>query len=206
MPTTPNYSLRYPASGVTPDVPRDIGYLATDVDGVLNSYDLSGMATDLADHESRITQNESDIADLQAGATLARIGLYQASSSGISNGSWNTINCSTVDAGRSSGQSAFYSYQGSGVHRLTQAGVYAVSFRVETGDDQCWVQVYNDTLSAEHSGMEVHTTGPVNALTSGTVQYIAANTDLRMRVYGFESGSVQSGQNTTWLRIIKLGA
>lgn len=35
MPTTANRGIRYPLSTDTPDVPRDIGYLASDVDALL---------------------------------------------------------------------------------------------------------------------------------------------------------------------------
>ena len=46
MPTTTNYALRYPVLTDTANVPRDIGYLAADVDtAIRNQRTVGGTAT-----------------------------------------------------------------------------------------------------------------------------------------------------------------
>lgn len=55
MPTTANRALRYPLATDTPDVPRDLGYLAADVDAQLASkrnYVLSVASASLANGAS----------------------------------------------------------------------------------------------------------------------------------------------------------
>ncbi len=44
MPTTANKAFRYPVSTDTPDVPRDIGYLASDVDAAMVAYEAAWTA------------------------------------------------------------------------------------------------------------------------------------------------------------------
>lgn len=102
MPTTPNFALRYPAPSAAPNVPQDIGNLASDVDAALARYTpLFARKTATESLTSNITlQNDDQLflaVDANAVYELRAVVKYDGAAGGDLKIGWSAPSGATLD-------------------------------------------------------------------------------------------------------------
>ena len=128
---------------------------------------------------------------------------YEVNDGSLTASVWNDIYLDTPDAGRSSGDTSWLEWQGSGVWRLLEAGIYTFTLNVRASGSDAVARILNST-EVEYivAGRIVF---PFERVTLSATLWLPANTDFVSAIYPYAAGhTVLGGPLGTYQAITKL--